>query len=76
MTDIYIQLTSDSDNIGDQWIDISSDLVVSADSVQTNSDGYATIQVQAPGVADVYWVTAELREHHKIETIYLTYTAP
>ena len=73
MTDIDVQLTSDSDNIGDQWIDIRSNLVVSADSTQTDSLGHATFQVQAPDAASEYWVTAELREHNKIKTIYLTY---
>ncbi len=73
MTDIDIRLTSETDNIGYQWIDIRSNLVVSADSTQTDSLGHATFQVQAPDAANVYWVTAELRKHGKIETIYLNY---
>ncbi len=71
MMDVYVQLTSNSENIEGLWIDFTSDLITSADSIQTDTEGRATIQVQAPEDAAVYYVTGRIRDFDKLATVYI-----
>ncbi len=73
LTDIYVQLTSETENIGEQWIDFESNLTLIDASVQTDSLGQATTQVQAPANPGSYYITAEIRDLNRQATIHLWY---